>query len=114
MRNETDSQLRERAPASELKAFLVERNYQAIGCDRWNTRQVKLLCARLGDTPAVMASRLRISWREFERRTREESWTKQDGLILTMLERDMQFVHAGQEPAGKLIEYDITSIQTTP
>lgn len=75
------------APFSRLSAFLVERNYKALGCDRWNSREVRRLMAKLGDTQGVMAARMRITEREFERRLTADVWTKQDMLILTILDR---------------------------
>jgi hypothetical protein len=90
-------------PHSDLAAFLVERNYKALGCEGWNTRRVQLLCAKLGDTPAVLASRLRIRPSDLERRMETDCWTKQDELILTMLEREIDFLKGGTVPAGKLV-----------
>jgi hypothetical protein len=91
------------APHSALAGFLVERNYSALGCDGWNTRRVQLLCAKLGDTPSILAARLRIRPSDLERRMETDCWTKQDGLILTMLEREIDFLKGGTVPAGKLL-----------
>lgn len=85
-------------PHSNLAGFFVERNYKAIGCDSWNTRKVQLLCAKLGDTPAVLAARMRIRPSDFERRLVSDCWTKQDGLILTLLEREIDFLKTGAPP----------------
>lgn len=89
-------------PHSDVAGFLVERNYRDIGCDSWNTRKVQLLCAKTGDTPAVMAARLRINLRQFTERCEKGSWTKQDGLILTVLEREIDFLKGGTVPTGRL------------
>jgi hypothetical protein len=94
---------KETTPHSNLAAFFVERNYNSLGCDNWNTRRVQLLCAKLGDTPAVLAARLRLRPSDLERRMETDCWTKQDGLILTMLEREIDFLKGGTVPAGKLL-----------
>lgn len=90
-------------PHSDLAGFLVERNYHDLGCDSWDSRRVQLLCAKLGDTPAVLAARLRIRKSEFERRFEMDCWTKQDGLILTMLEREIDSLRVGTAPCGGMI-----------
>jgi hypothetical protein len=50
-----------------------------------------------------MAARLRLPRSAFEKRMKDESWTKQDGLILTFLEREIDFLRTGQIPTGELI-----------
>lgn len=90
-------------PHSNLAAFFVERNYKSLGCDSWNTRRVQLLCAKLGDTPAVLAARLRLRPSELVRKMEADSWTRQEGLILTVLEREIDFQKGGAVPAGKLL-----------
>lgn len=91
-------------PHSDLAAFFIERNYKALGCDRWDTRRVQLLCAKLGDTPAMLAVRLRVTPMNFIRRMTEDSWTKQDGLILTILERQVDFEKGGMIPIGSILK----------
>jgi hypothetical protein len=86
-------------PASDLSAFLIGRHYVEIGCDRWDTRRVQLLCAKFGDTPTIMAARLRLRFSEFKKRMETDCWTKQDGLILTILEREMDLRRGLVEPS---------------
>ena len=90
-------------PHSDVAAFLVERNYRLLGCDQWGTKRVQILCAKLGATPAVMAARLRLPRQAFERRIKADSWTKQDGLILTLLEREIDFLRTGNPPASPVV-----------
>lgn len=90
-------------PHSDLAAFFIERNYKSLGCDLWTKRKVQLLCAKLGDTPAMLAARMRIRPSDLDRRMETDCWTKQDGLILTMLEREVDFLKGATVPAGKLI-----------
>jgi hypothetical protein len=90
-------------PHSDLAAFFIERNYKTLGCDVWDKRKVQLLCAKLGDTPAMLAARMRIRKSDLDRRMETDCWTKQDGLILTMLEREIDFLKGGSVPAGKLV-----------
>ena len=82
-------------PHSDLAAFLVARHYIEIGCDRWDARKVQKLCAKFGDTPTVMGARLRLRPADFQRRMQTDCWTKQDGLILTMLEREIDALRGG-------------------
>lgn len=85
-------------PASDLAAFLVERHYKDIGCDGWDKRRVQALCAKFGDTPTVMAARMRLRPAEMRERMRADRWTRQDGLILTILEREVDFLKGGVAP----------------
>lgn len=84
-----ESPPRTETPHSRLAAFLINCHYAELGCDRWNARRVQLLCAKFGDTPAVMAERMRLKPLEFSRRMLSDQWTKQDGLILSILEREI-------------------------
>lgn len=86
------------APYSDTAVFIVERRYAALGCDSWDSRRVQLLCAKFHDTPRVMAARMRLKPKEFMRRLEENVWSRQDGLILTMLEREIDFLRGGQKP----------------
>lgn len=88
---------------SDLAAHLVDRNYADLGCDRWNGRRVLVLMAKLGDTPTVLAARLRVRPCDLERRMTTDCWTKQDGLILTMIEREVDFLKGGTVPTGRLV-----------
>lgn len=90
-------------PHSNLGAFLVQRNYIDLGCDKWNTRKVMILCGKFGDTPQVMAARLRLKAPDFARRMESDCWTKQDGLILTILEREIDFLKGAAVPGGRII-----------
>lgn len=96
-------------PHSALAAHLIERNYADLGCNRWGTRRVLELLAKLNDTPQVLAARLRIRMTDFERRMETDCWTKQDGLILTMLEREVDLLKGGFVPSGHLIATGGTS-----
>lgn len=91
-------------PHSDLAAFFIERNYKALGCNGWNTRRVQLLCAKLGDTPAMLAVRLRVRPAELTRRFIQDSWTAQDGLILTIIERQIDFEKGGVLPVGSILQ----------
>lgn len=84
-------------PHSDVAAFLIERNYVELGCDRWDTRRVQKLCAKFGDTPRVMAARLRCTRGDFKRRMDLNVWSKQDGLLLTILEREIDALRGGVE-----------------
>lgn len=85
-------------PHGDLAAFLIERNYEDMGCSTWNTRRVQLLCAQLGDTPRTMAARLRLRPTDMERRMESDAWTKQDGLILTLLQQAVDLLKGGVVP----------------
>lgn len=85
-------------PHSDLAGFLIERNYRDLGCDSWDARRVMLLCAKFGDTPAIMATRLRLTKSRFQERMDTDAWTKQDGLILSMLEREIDLQRGGIAP----------------
>jgi hypothetical protein len=91
------------APFSKITIFVIERNYRELGFDRWDTRRVQLLCAKFGDTPEIMSARLRIRPSEFQRRMESDCWTKQDGMILSILEREIEFLRGGKVPAGRLV-----------
>jgi len=88
------------SPIGRLPSFLIERNYKALGCDSWDSRRVKLLCAKMGDTLEVMAARMRLRPGEFKRRMDADRWTDQDGLILTILEQEIDRLRGGKPPAG--------------
>ncbi len=79
-------------PHSDIAVFLIQRNYAAIGADGWDTRRVQLLAAKLGDTRKMMAARLRIGLSDYEKREKNDSWTNQDGLILALLEREIDLL----------------------
>lgn len=89
-------------PHSDIAVFLIQRNYVAIGADDWNTRRVHLLAAKLGDTRKMMAARLRIAFSDYERREKHDSWTQQDGLILALLEREIDLIR-GIGRSGNII-----------
>lgn len=85
-------------PHSDVAAYLVDRGYAEIGCDRWDTRRVRVLMAKLGDTPTVFAARMRLKRADLEKRMQIDCWTKQDGLILTVIEREVDFLRGGISP----------------
>lgn len=91
------------APHSELSAYLIERHYADLGCDRWDTRRVQVLMAKLGATRAILAAMMRIRPSDFERRMEHDCWTKQDGFILTVLEREIDFLRGGIIPKSRII-----------
>lgn len=91
-------------PASDLSSFLIARHYVEIGCDRWDTRRVQLLCAKFGDTPTIMAARLRLRFGEFKKRMELDCWTKQDGLILTILEHEMDMLRGTVPQSAKAVQ----------
>jgi hypothetical protein len=88
----------EEVPHSRVAAYLVEHHYRELGCDGWDVRRVQRLMGKLGDTPTVLAARMRLRKREFDQRMESGAWTKQDGLILTMLEREVDFLRGGVAP----------------
>lgn len=90
-------------PHSEVAGYLIERQYQALGVDRWNRRSVMTLCAQLGDTPIMMAKRLRLRPSDFERRMESDCFTKQDGLILSLIQREMDFLKGGIPPKCTIV-----------
>lgn len=98
MPDDRKSTLETTTPHSDMVAYLVERNYVDLGCDDWDSRKVQLLCAKFGDTPTVMAARLRHTPAEFRNRMETDRWTKQDRLILTLLEREIDAVRGGVAP----------------
>lgn len=61
------------------------------------------MCAKIGDTPKMMAARLRLRPFEFRNRMETDSWTKQDGLILTILEREIDLLKGGIRPAVSIL-----------
>lgn len=90
-------------PHSNLAAFLIETHYRGMGCDAWNGRRVQTLMAKLGDTPPMLAARMRIRPSDLDRRMKADCWTKQDGFILTVLEREIDFIRGGVEPKGRIL-----------
>lgn len=89
-------------PFSRLASFTVERHYWDIGCDAWTSRRVKLLMAKFGETEEIMAARLRVFLHDFKSRMDEDRWSKQDGLILTILEREIDLLRGGTTNAPSL------------
>lgn len=57
-----------------------------------------LLCAKFGDTPRSMAARLRLKPVDMQRRMESDAWTKQDGLILALLEQAVDLQKGGVVP----------------
>ncbi len=90
-------------PYSNLVGYLIEKTYRDMGCDLWDTRRVQLLCAKLGETPQILARRMRLRWGELNRRMKSNVYTKQDELLLTLIEREIDFVRGGRTPTGSLI-----------
>lgn len=97
----------EEAPHSAIGIYMIERNYKLLDCDLWNTRRVQLLCAKFGDTPDMMAARMRLRLCDFKLRCESDRWSKQDGLILSMLEQAVDFVKGGQMPKVGVIAVGI-------
>jgi hypothetical protein len=91
------------APHSRLAAHLIEHHYDGLGCNGWNSRKVKLLMAKLCDTPIVFAARMRIRPFELNERLERDEWTKQDGFILTILEREIDFLRGGVSPERPML-----------
>lgn len=79
-------------PFSRLAVARIREHYFELGCDRWNYSRVLLLCAKYGDTPTIMAARIRLTPSEFNRRLTRDNWSKQDGLIFTMLEHTIEAI----------------------
>jgi hypothetical protein len=80
---------------SRMAVHVVEAAYRRMGADNWNSRKVMRLCGKTVSTPEIMAARLRITPSQFERRMRENSWTKQDGLILSLIEQEIDILKSG-------------------
>jgi hypothetical protein len=89
-------------PFSRLAAHIIERNYRDLGCDDWDTRKIQLLCAKLGDTDYIMAARLRIPATYFREKMRTDRWSRQEGIILTLLEREIDLLRGDVVPARPL------------
>lgn len=92
-------------PHSDVAAYLIEANYRLMGCDGWNTRRVQRLCGKLGETPTVLAARMRVRPTDLLKKMQTDTWTRQDALILTVIEREVEFMRGGIEPKGRLIEF---------
>ena len=101
------------APYSQLQAQLVARNYAELGCDGWNTREVRRLMAQIGDTEIVMAERLRIRPKDFAHRMQTDCFTRQDGLILTILQRELDATRGVVGAAPCLVQAARRAISNT-
>lgn len=84
-------------PLSELNSWLIEQHYREMGCDTWDRHRVWRLCAKLQRTEAEMAALLRYSHAELKARL-ANGFSKQDGLLLTLLEAEIDLVKTGEMP----------------
>lgn len=84
-------------PFSDLSAQLIDENYRQIGCDSWSRDRFFRLCGKLNRTEREMAALLRIAPAKLRGRL-ADGFTPQDGLILTMLDQEIDFVLSGHQP----------------
>lgn len=84
-------------PFSKLSACLIDRQYRKLGCDDWNRPKFHRLCGKLQRTELEMAALLRVSPAELRKRL-DVGFTRQDGLILTVLEREIDSINSGRAP----------------
>ncbi len=84
-------------PLSDLSVALIDDNYRQLGCDSWDRARFWRLCAKLQRTPREMAALLRISHQSLKGRL-VNGFTPQDGLVLTMLDREIDYIISGKEP----------------
>lgn len=82
---------------SDISAALIEENYRQLGCSAWNRPRFQRLCGKLQRTPREMAAFLRIQPRTLEKRL-QIGFRPQDGLILTMLDREIETISSGKAP----------------
>lgn len=87
------------SPFAALSAHLIDLHYRDIGCDGWNINRFHRLCGKLQKTEVELAALMRIKPAELVHRLRN-GFTPQDGLILTMIEREIDLLHTGQKPEG--------------
>lgn len=85
------------SPFSDLSAGLIEHNYRELGCDGWNRPRFQRLCGKLQRTLREMAALMRLKMPELRKRL-ETGFTGQDGLILTLLEREIDAINTGRLP----------------
>ncbi len=100
-------------PFSELSALLIEHNYRECGCDSWNRPKFQRLCGKLQRTPREMAALLRVTFPQLQKRMLE-GFTGQDGLILTLLEREIDEVRAGRAPTRGMFAMVTLDKKETP
>lgn len=88
-------------PLSDLSACLIDENYRQMGCDGWSRDRFWRLCATLDRTPREIAALLRISGAQLDDRLRR-GFSKQDGVILTLMEMEMESILSGKQPTRGL------------
>lgn len=82
-------------PLSDLSATLIDENYRELGCDAWDRARFWRLCCKLQRTPREMAALLRITNDQLQKRLLG-GFTKQDGLLLTIFEREIDYINSGK------------------
>lgn len=88
-------------PLSDLSAWLIEQHYREIGCDAWDKYRVMRLCAKIQRTQHEMAALLRVIPSDFKRKM-ERGFNRQDGLILTLLEAEIDVIRTGEAPSNNV------------
>lgn len=84
-------------PFSELSAELIRHNYRDLGCDAWNRPRFWRLCGKMQRTKTEMAALMRIQTNILDQRLKI-GFTPQDGLVLTLLEREIDQIMTGKPP----------------
>lgn len=85
------------SPFSELSARLIEHNYRELGCNAWTRPRFWRLCGKMRRTKREMAALMRLAPRILELRLRN-GFSQQDGLVLTLLEREIDQIMTGRAP----------------
>lgn len=89
---------------SDLSAALIDENYRQLGCDAWDRGRFWRLCAKLQRTPREMAALLRISHDHLRKRL-VNGFTPQDGVILALLDREIDQIQTGKPPQRGLFMF---------
>lgn len=92
----------------DISATLIDENYRQMGCDAWSRDRFYRLCAKLQRTQREMAALLRINPDHLRKRL-IRGFTKQDGVLLTIMEQEIEYLLSGKQPTRGI--FLITNLQ---
>lgn len=98
-------------PISKLSAHLINENFRKLGCDAWTRDKFNRLAGKMQRTELEMAALMRITHGTLQGRLRY-GFSKQDGLILTILEREYDFMFTAESGTHGLFHLMYVEKQT--
>lgn len=88
-------------PATHTE-YLTRDHYRALGCFSWNKPRFIRLCAKFNETPGELAARIGLTPSEMQLRFDAGTFTRPEGILLTLLDRTIDAMKSGIPPKEDL------------